>query len=112
MSRRMVFHRQVRMQPGGPWGCLLTLAGLAGMVVFAVFVVLPVLGIAIGIGLGGAVAAAIVYGYLRIKWAIQRRLDRREAPYEAEVIDEDVASTSEPPRRRLEVQVRRRPPSS
>ena len=112
MRRRIEFRREVRIQPRGLPGCLLTLLGLAGMGVFVIFVVLPMLTIALGIALGLVLAGAIVYGYFRIKWALRRRFRRGDADdYEAEVIDDPRADAASRPKLRMKVQVRRRPPS-
>jgi len=113
MKGRVQFRREVRLQPSGPLGCLLGVLGLAGLVLFVIFVAIPLLTVAIGIGIGLVLAGGVVYAYFRVKWAIRRYLRRRrgEEGYSVQVLDEP--DDDEPPRRpqfHTKVEVRRRPP--
>ena len=125
MKHRIFIIRPPGMGPQGPdpLGCLLYLLGLAGLVAFAVFVLLPMLGIALVIGLGVITVGAAVVLYYRVRAWFRRVLGRtgREPDlpgdrYKAEILDQpgdddddggDDADAEDRPR--ISVEVRRRP---
>ncbi len=118
MRQRIYIFRQPGSGPQGPdlLGVVFRLLGLAGMVLLGVFVLLPLLGIALGIGLGVVAIGAIVVGYFRLRAWVQRKLGRRrEEPshagesYKAEVLDDKDSEDDEDNRPRRTVEVHRRP---
>ena len=139
MPIRFRIHRDIRIQPQGLLGCMLTLLGVGALAVLALIFLLPILGIALGIGLGVVFLGMAVVAYYRIR-AWFRRLrggGRPEPTYETHVLDlEDVhpneddgtgdaadkggdggdrgdgtTGGSGQPRQRQNVEVRRRPPA-
>ena len=105
--------------PGGgsprpdPLGCLLYSLGLIALGVLAAVILLPLLGIALGIGLGVVALGMIAVAYYRLRAWVRRKLGRRRDKYEAHVIDDPDNDEDGPgggsSRPRLTVEVRRRP---
>ena len=126
MRHRIFIFRPPGMGPQGPdpLGCLFRLLGLAGLVVLAVFVLLPLLGVAFFIGLGVVAIGATIVLYYRVRAWLRRKLGRtgREPglagdSYKAEVLDDQTDDDNRAgngggaadDRPRLTVEVRRRP---
>jgi len=126
MRHRIFIFRPPGMGPQGPnpLGCLFYLLGLAGLVVLAVFVLLPLLGLAFCIGLGVVAIGTVVVLYYRARAWLKRKLGRTgQEPglagdsYRAEVLDDQTDDDDHPgdggaasaDRPRLSVEVRRRP---
>ncbi len=125
MRHRIFIFRPPGMGPQGPdpLGCLFRLLGLAGLVVLAVFVLLPLLGVAFFIGLGVVAIGATIVLYHRVRAWLRRKLGRtgREPglagdSYKAEVLDDQTDDDNRggnggaaADRPRLSVEVRRRP---
>ncbi len=110
MRRRIHVHREIRIQPRGLLGCFLGLCALVGLAVVGVFLLLPLIGIALGVGAALVGVGLLFVGYLRLRAWLRRLLGRRDEPlvtYEAQAVDDD--DDTPRPRRRLSVQVRRRP---
>jgi len=106
------------MGPQGPdlLGIVFRLLGLVGIVLLGAFVLLPLLGVALGIGLGVVIIGAIVVGYFRLRAWIQSKLGhRRKEPdhmgtaYKAEVLDDTEDEKDKDNRPRRTVEVHRRP---
>lgn len=98
-------------------GCLLGSVLLVALVVLGALLLWPLLGLALGVALGIVLLGGLVLVYFRLKWAVRRLLRRRSGTrdlYEAEVSEVVEADRDEDdderPRKRLTVQVRRRPP--
>jgi len=123
MKHRIFIIRPPGMAPQGwdPLGCLLYILGLAGLAVLGVFVLLPLLGMAFGIGLGIVAIGTVVVLYYRARAWLRCKLGGGEKSgladesYKAEVLDDQTddadrggagASAGRP---RLTVEVRRRP---
>jgi len=109
---------EIRIQPPGLLGCLAGGLLLLGLVVLGSILLWPLLGLALGVALGVVLLGVLALAYFRLKWAIRGFLRRRSGTkdvYEAdgtEVADPDAdADDDDPdgPRKRLTVQVRRRP---
>lgn len=118
MPKRIYIFGQPGSGPQGPdlLGVAFRLLSLAGMVMLGVFVLLPLLGIALGIGLGIVAIGAIVVGYFRLRAWVQRKLGKkREEPrhvgasYKAEVLDDTDNENDKDNRPRRTVEVHRRP---
>ncbi len=114
MRRRVYIYRQVQARPVGLLGCLVFLLALVGLAALAVFVFLPLLGIAAVVVLALMGLAALTAAALRVRawWQRLRGLEEPSGPttYNAEAVDEeDDEDDEDGPRKRLSVQVRRRP---
>jgi hypothetical protein len=125
MKNRIFILRTPGMGPRGPdpLGCLFRLLGLAGLVVLAMFVLLPLVGLGFFIGLGVVAIGAAVVLYYRLRAWLRRVLGRTgQKPglvgdtYKAEVLDDQTDDGDHPgnggaaaDRPRISVEVRRRP---
>jgi hypothetical protein len=119
MPKRIYIFGQPGSGPQGPdlLGVAFRLLSLAGMVMLGVFVLLPLLGIALGIGLGIVAIGAIVVGYFRLRAWVQSKLSHRHeepphqagASYKAEVLDDNHNEGDQDNRPRRTVEVHRRP---
>ena len=113
MRHRVEFRREIRIQPRGVLGCLLALVALGGMVVLAVFLLLPLLGIALGVALGLVALGAMAVTYYRLRAWWRRLRGRGDATYEAEVLGQQEGDDPPRPQKRLTVHGRRsRPPEN
>jgi hypothetical protein len=125
MKNRVFIFRPFDMDPRAPnpLGWLLYLLGLAVLAVLAGFVLLPLLGIAFGVGLGIVAIGMTVVLYYRVRAWLRRKLGRRGEEsglagdsYKAEVMDDQTDDDDRSgnggaaeDRPRLTVEVRRRP---
>jgi hypothetical protein len=113
MRRRYVIYRRVRVQPRGLLGCFLLLLGLAGLASLGALLFLPLLWIALGAAGVAAVLAAARAVYRRLKGTAARLLGRppaeRRGPHEGRLPEGSASDAADRPRKRLSVQVRRRP---
>lgn len=113
MARRFHVHKEIRIQPQGLLGCLVLLIALAGLIVLGASLLLPLIGIAFGVGVGLVAVGLLAVGYLRLRAWYRRLRGRRGGSlttYEGEVLEEDEDDDdSSRPRPRLTVEVRRRP---